>query len=138
MRRIAVSMTGVMASSILLVLLIIPAIHAIVEGWQLRHAKARAFTGQQAAIPTGETGASPSRAADQEGSKMEFFNMARTNKIKGAIAMMGLVGGLVLAGVPAFAQTPTPATPQAAPEHGMMMQGTPSGQAGMPMNPEMM
>jgi hypothetical protein len=65
---------------------------------------------------------------------VEFLNMARMNKIKGAIAM---VGGLALAGVPAFAQTPAPATPQAAPGSGMMMQGMPNGQAGMPMNPEM-
>lgn len=70
---------------------------------------------------------------------MEFPTMAQMNKIKGAIAMAGLVGGLALAGVPAFAQTPTPSTPQAAPGNGMMMmKDMPNGQAGMPMNPEMM
>lgn len=69
---------------------------------------------------------------------MEFLNMARMNKINGAIAMAGFVGGLALAGVPAFAQTPAPATHQAAPGNGMMMKDMPNGQAGMPMNPEMM
>ncbi len=64
--------------------------------------------------------------------------MVRMNKIKSAIAVAGLVGGVALVGVPAFAQTPAPATPQAAPGSGMMMQGMPNGQAGMPMNPEMM
>lgn len=68
---------------------------------------------------------------------MEFPTMVQMNKIKGAIAMAGLAGGLALAGVPAFAQTPAPSTPQAAPGSGMMM-NMPNGQAGMPMNPEMM
>lgn len=61
--------------------------------------------------------------------------MAQMTKIKNMIAMAGLVGGLVLAGVPAFAQT---AAPPAAPGSGMMMPGRPNGQAAMPMNPEMM
>jgi len=69
---------------------------------------------------------------------VEFRTMAQMNKIKGVIAMVGLLGGLALAGVPAFAQTVAPATPPAAPGGGMMMQGMPNGQAGMPMNPEMM
>lgn len=64
--------------------------------------------------------------------------MVRMDKIKSAIAVAGLVGGVALAGVPAFAQTPAQAKPQAAPGSGMMMQGMPNGQAGMPMNPEMM
>jgi len=64
--------------------------------------------------------------------------MAQMNKIKGAIAMAGLVGGLALAGVPAFAQTPAPSTPQTAHGKGMMMKNMPNGQAEMPMNPEMM
>lgn len=64
--------------------------------------------------------------------------MARMNKVKGAIATAGLLGGLALAGVPAFAQTPAPSTPQAAPGNGMMMKDMPNGQAGTPMNPEMM
>jgi hypothetical protein len=63
--------------------------------------------------------------------------MAQMNKIKGAIAVASLVGGLALAGVPAFAQTPAPSTPQAAPGNGMMMKDMPNGQAGMPTNPEM-
>lgn len=69
---------------------------------------------------------------------MEFSTMAQMNKIKGAIAMAGLVGGLALAVVPAFAQTPAPSTPQAAHGNSMMMKDMPNGQAGMPMNPEMM
>lgn len=69
---------------------------------------------------------------------MEFPTMAQMNKIKCAIAVAGLVGGLALAGVPAFAQTPAPSTNQAAPGNGMMMKDMPNGQAGMPMNPEMM
>jgi len=56
------------------------------------------------------------------------------NKIKGAVAVAGLVGGLALAGIPAFAQTPAPS---AAHEKGMMMKDMPNGQAAMPMNPEM-
>lgn len=63
--------------------------------------------------------------------------MARMNNLKGAIAVAGLVGGLALAGVPAFAQTPAPAVPQAASEKGMM-KDMPNDQAGMPMNPGMM
>ena len=64
--------------------------------------------------------------------------MVRMNKIKNAIAVAGLVGGVALVGVPAFAQTPAPSTPQAAPGNGMMMKDMPNSQAGMPMNPEMM
>ncbi len=63
--------------------------------------------------------------------------MAQMNKIKGAIAVAGLVGGLALAGIPAFAQTPAPSAPQAAHKKGMMMKDMSNGQAAMPMNPEM-
>jgi hypothetical protein len=69
---------------------------------------------------------------------MEFPTMAQMTKIKSVIAMAGLVGGLAVAGVPAFAQTAAPATPPAAPGSGMMMPSMPNGQAGMPMNLEMM
>ena len=63
--------------------------------------------------------------------------MAQMNKIKGAIAVAGLVGGLALAGIPAFAQMPAPAAPQAAHKKGMMMKDMPNGQAAMPINSEM-
>jgi len=69
---------------------------------------------------------------------MEFPTMAQMIKIKGTIAMASMVGGLALAGVPAFAQTPAPSTPQAAHGKGMMMKDMPNGQTGMQMNPEMM
>ena len=56
--------------------------------------------------------------------------MARINKTMGVIAMAGLLGGLALAGAPAFAQTNAPAAP--APMGGAMMDhGTPNGQGGM-------
>ena len=64
--------------------------------------------------------------------------MAQMNKMKGVIAMAGMVGGLALASVPAFAQTAAPATPTTPSGGGMMMHGMPNGQAAMPMNPEMM
>jgi hypothetical protein len=37
--------------------------------------------------------------------------MAQMNKAKGVIAMAGLLGGLALAGLPAFAQKSAPAAP---------------------------
>ena len=61
---------------------------------------------------------------------MEIRTMAQMNKIKGAIAMAGLLGGLALAGAPAFAQTSGPAAPatqgEATTDHGM-----PNRQGGM-------
>ena len=68
---------------------------------------------------------------------MEFPTMAQMNKIKGAIAVAGLVGGLALAGIPACAQTPAPSAPQSAHEKGMMMKDMPNGQAAMTVSPEM-
>jgi hypothetical protein len=68
---------------------------------------------------------------------MEFQTMAQMNKIKGVIVMTGLLGGLALAGVPAFAQMAAPATPPAAPGGGMMMPGMPNAQGGMAMSPDM-
>jgi Spy/CpxP family protein refolding chaperone len=70
---------------------------------------------------------------------MEFEPMTQMNKAKRIIAMAGLLGGLVLAGAPAFAQTsaPSDATQQGG---GMMENGMPKGQSGMPgmmMNSEM-
>jgi hypothetical protein len=63
--------------------------------------------------------------------------MAQMNKTKGVIAMAGLLGGLAVAGVPAFAQTDAPATPPAT-QGGGMMNGMPNGQGGMMMmTPEM-
>ncbi len=64
--------------------------------------------------------------------------MAQLNKTKGVIAMAGLLGGLALAGVQAFAQSAAPATPPATPGSGMMEHGMPNGQGAMMMNPEMM
>jgi Spy/CpxP family protein refolding chaperone len=71
---------------------------------------------------------------------MEFRIMAQMNKTMGVIAMAGLLGGLVLAGAPASAQTSAPAAP--APQGGAMMDhGIPNGQGGtmpgMMMNGEM-
>ena len=40
MQRIAVPMIGGMVSSTLLTLLVIPALYALVKGWQLEHAPA--------------------------------------------------------------------------------------------------
>jgi Spy/CpxP family protein refolding chaperone len=87
-----------------------------------------------------ENGASPSRAADQEGLRMELRTMAQMNKTKRAIAMTGLLAGLALSGASAFAQTRAPAAP--ADKGGAMMDhGTPNGQGrmmpGMMMNGEM-
>jgi Spy/CpxP family protein refolding chaperone len=65
--------------------------------------------------------------------------MDRTNKTKRAIAMAGLLAGLALAGVPAFAQTNAPAAP-ANSGSAMMDHGMPNGQdrmmPGMAMNGE--
>lgn len=55
--------------------------------------------------------------------------MARMNRTQGAIVMVGLLAGLVIAGVPAFAQTSAPA-PREAQGKGMMQPGM--------MNQEMM
>jgi hypothetical protein len=46
--------------------------------------------------------------------------MAQMNRTRGVIAMAGLLAGLAMAGVPAFAQTSAPA-PGASPDKGMMM-----------------
>lgn len=71
---------------------------------------------------------------------MEFQTMSRMNRTKGAIAMAGLLGSLLLAGIPAFAQTNAPAAP-ANQGGGKMDHGMPTGQAGtmpgMMMNEEM-
>lgn len=66
---------------------------------------------------------------------MELRTMTQTKKTKGVIATAGLLGGLALASVPAFAQTTAPAAPPAT--QGGMMKGMPSGQGGMMMNPDM-
>jgi hypothetical protein len=68
---------------------------------------------------------------------MEFLTMAQMNKIKSLVAMAGLLGGLALASVPAFAQTAAPATPPP-PGSGMMEHGMPNNQAGTMTNAEMM
>ncbi len=59
---------------------------------------------------------------------MSFETMAQMNTPKGMIAMVGLLAGLALAGVPALAQTPAPAAP--ATQGSGMMNGMPSGQGG--------
>ncbi len=48
--------------------------------------------------------------------------MARMNRTQGVIAMAGLLAGLAMAGVPAFAQTSAPA-PREAQGKGMMQPG---------------
>ena len=68
---------------------------------------------------------------------MEFLTMTLMSKTKAVIATAGLLGGLALAGPPAFAQTTAPTA--APPTQGDgMMKGMPSGQGGMMMNEEMM
>ena len=69
---------------------------------------------------------------------MEFPTITQMNKIKGVIAMAGLLGGLALAGAPAFAQTAAPATPPTTSGSGMMEHGMPNSQGGKMMKPEMM
>ncbi len=64
--------------------------------------------------------------------------MAQMNKTMGVVAMAGLLGGLALAGAPAFAQTSAPTSPQGG---AMMDHGMPNGQGGtmpgMMLNGEM-
>lgn len=61
---------------------------------------------------------------------MEIGTMAQMNKIRGTIAMAGLLGGFALAGTPAFAQTNAPAAP--APQGNTATDpGTPHSQDGM-------
>lgn len=52
MRRIAVPMVGGMVSSTLLTLLVIPAIYAIVKGWQLSRSTAMAQPVDKHPVPT--------------------------------------------------------------------------------------
>ena len=52
MRRIAVPMVGGMVSSTLLTLLVIPAIYAIVKGWQLSRSTATARPVEKRPVPT--------------------------------------------------------------------------------------
>lgn len=63
--------------------------------------------------------------------------MAQLNRTKrwtkGVMAMAGLLGSLLLAGNPAFAQQKAPA----APGGGMMNNGMPNAKGGMMMNEEM-
>jgi hypothetical protein len=62
---------------------------------------------------------------------MEFEPMTQMNKTKRIIGMAGLLGGLILAGGPAFAQTNTPPVP--AKQRGAPMEnGMPKSQTGMP------
>ena len=67
---------------------------------------------------------------------MEFRTMAQMNRTKNVIAMAGLLGGLALAAIPAFAQTTAPTTPPTA-HGGGMMKEMPNGQGGMMMDAEM-
>jgi hypothetical protein len=66
--------------------------------------------------------------------------MGQMHKTKGMIATAGLLTGLAVAGVPAFAHMAAPATPPVAgpatPGGGMMEHAMPSGQTAM--HPEMM
>jgi hypothetical protein len=70
---------------------------------------------------------------------MEFKLMTQTNRTKRIIAMAALLGGLVLAGAPAFAQAGAPS--DATQQRGAVMEnGMPkgkSGMSGMMMNSEM-
>ena len=60
--------------------------------------------------------------------------MTQTNRTKNRIVIAGLLAGLALASLPAFAQTNTPA-PEADQGSGMMQHGMPDGGA---MKPGMM
>ena len=60
--------------------------------------------------------------------------MTQTNRIKNCIVIAGLLAGLALASLPAFAQTNTPAA-EADQGSGMMQHGMPNGGA---MKPGMM
>jgi Cu(I)/Ag(I) efflux system membrane protein CusA/SilA len=52
MRRIAVPMVGGMVSSTILTLLVIPAIYALVKGWQLQRASAAAGAAEKRPVPS--------------------------------------------------------------------------------------
>ena len=66
---------------------------------------------------------------------MEFQTMTQINKTKGAIVMAGLLGGLVLGGVPVIAQTSAPSVPT---DQGSVMPKVQGGiMPGMMMNEEM-
>ena len=71
---------------------------------------------------------------------MEYSAMAYSNRTRGLVAMAALLAGVVMAGVPAFAQMNAPAAPQG--QEGGMMKGMEGGQGGsmpgMMMSPEMM
>ena len=60
--------------------------------------------------------------------------MTHSNRTRGVRAMAGLLAGLALAGVPAFAKTTAPA-PGVDQRTGMMQHGMPNGEA---MKPSMM
>jgi hypothetical protein len=61
--------------------------------------------------------------------------MTQRKRIRGVITMVGLLAGLAMAGVPAFAQTNTP--PPGAGEGKGMMPGGDAMKPGMMMDPQM-
>ena len=68
---------------------------------------------------------------------MEYSAMAYSNRTRGLVAMAALLAGVVMAGVPAFAQMNAPAAPQG--QEGGMMNGMQGGAMhGMMMNQETM